>query len=407
MADEGRFTLHYITDFLLGSKTANIVAKIEMAKAFCKLDQTEKLYFYNLVESKEVLESFHLTDISEKLIVKPLLAKGYDAKILPSRSFWSFCYEFIFVSPKVLLRAFLLALTLKKTSKVYIRALESLFGFYLGSFITNAKFAFEQDSFSFGEFRTADFLFRKIIKRAKFIVTISEYTKSNWVNNGIPESKIIVLPSGVNIEDFNSINKGTDQLRKELGLANDKKIITYAGGLYENRGIEELLYCASKYEDYLFLFLGGTEEHIKRYKSYIQSQFQRQLPNVIFRGYVKHDMVASYLKASDILAAPYSKKIKTVHHMSPIKLIEYIASKVPVIASDLPRMRDIASEDEVTFFQPDNSNDLLEKIAAVFDNYEQARSKALKAYEKAKNLTWDKRAEKIVNLLQNRPNQRR
>jgi glycosyltransferase involved in cell wall biosynthesis len=400
MADKSGLILHFITDPLLGIETANSVARIEMAKAFCRQSQVKKLYFHNMAESKKKLESLHLSDVSEKLVLKPLFFKEYKEKTLQGKSFWAFCYKLFFASPIISLRAFFIALTVRKTDGVYIRGLESLFGFYFGSLITNAKYIFELHNYTFGTNKIADFFYRRIMKRAAFIVTVSEYTKCNWVENGIAEAKIIVLPSGVSMEDFDSIDKGKEQLRKELGFAKDKKIITYTGGLYDNRGIEDLLYCASQYKDYLFLFLGGVEKHIEKYKLYIQQQFQEQLQNAVFRGYVKHDTIASYLKASDILVAPYSKKVETAHHMSSVKLIEYMASKVPVITVDLPRIRDVACEDEVTFFQPDDADDLCAKIKHVFDNYQQTKTKALKAYEKVKNFTWDKRAEKIVNLFQ-------
>ena len=401
MAEQPEFTLHFLTNSPLSAETANSVAKIEMAGAFCKHNQVKKLCFYFVVENNEKLQSLNLSNISRKLIVKPLFFKRYKEQALHGKNFWSFCYTSLFVSPISYLRALLLALKLPKSDTVFIRDHKSLVGFYLGSLIKNAKYFFELHNYSFGKKRFSDFLYRRIMKRAEFIITCSVYTKQGWIDNGIPEDKVIVLPSGVNIEDLDRINKNAKQLRDELGLAPDKKIITYTGALFEKRGIEEILYCASKYEDYLFLLIGGVQEQIKKYESYIESRFHRKLPNVIFTGYLKHDKIGLYLKASDILAAPYSKKVKTAYHMSPIKLIEYMASKVPVITSDLPRIKDIASEDELTFVQPDNQQDLHEKIKLVFDNYEQAKSKALKAYEKAKKLSWEKRTEKIIAFLRN------
>ena len=133
----------------------------------------------------------------------------------------------------------------------------------------------------------------------------------------------------------------------------------------------------------------------------MQSQFQKKLPNVIFTGYLKHDKIGLYLKASDILLAPYPQKGYTVYHLSSIKLIEYMASKVPVIASDLPSIRNVFSEDELTFVRPDNQHDLHEKIRLVFDNYEQAKSKADVAYQKIKDFSWTKRTEKIIAFMRN------
>ena len=157
-------------------------------------------------------------------------------------------------------------MTLRKEDKVFIRGLESLLGFYFADLIKKLEYAFERHNYSFSKYKIIDFFFRRIIKRAKFAVTISEYTKDNWVNSGIAGDKIIVLPSGVNLEDFERITEKKEQLREELGLTGNKKIVTYCGGLYEHRGLEELLHCASKCSDYLFLFLGGTEKQIEKYQ---------------------------------------------------------------------------------------------------------------------------------------------
>ncbi|NIP26200.1 MAG: glycosyltransferase [Phycisphaerae bacterium] len=401
MAEQPEFTLHFLTNSPLSAETANSVAKIEMAKAFCKQNQVKKLCFYLVIENREKLESLNLNNISKKLIIKPLFFKRYKEQALHGKSFWSFCYTSLFVSPVSYLRAFYLALKFPKSDNIYIRDHKSLVGFYFGSLFTKAGYFFELHNYTFGKKKSSDVLYRRIMKRAEGIIACSEFTKRNWIDNGIPQEKIIVLPSGVNLEDLDGINKDKNQLRNELGLATDRKIITYSGALFENKGIEEILYCASRYENYLFLFIGGVQKQIKKYQSYIQSQFQRNLPNVIFTGHLKHDKIGLYLKASDILLAPYPKKGYTVYHLSSIKLIEYMASKVPVIASDLPSIREVFSEDQVTFVGPENSEDLYEKIKLVFDDYEKAKSKAAAAYQKIQDFSWTKRTEKIIDFLRN------
>jgi glycosyltransferase involved in cell wall biosynthesis len=401
MAETAEFTLHFITNSPLNAETANSVAKIEMARAFCKHNQVKKLLFHIVLENKEKLQGLNIGKLSEKIIIKPLFFKRYRDRTLHGVNFWSFCYTSFFVSPISYLRAFFLALKFPKSDSIYIRDHKSLVGFYLGSLFTKARYFFELHNYTYGKKKSSDFFYRRIMKRAEFVIACSEFTKRDWIDNGITEEKIIVLPSGVNLEDLDGINKNKNQLRNELGLATDRKIITYSGALFENKGIEEILYSASKYEDYLFLFIGGVQKQIKKYQSYMQSQFQRNLPNVIFTGYVKHDKIGPYLKASDILLAPYPKKGYTVYHLSSIKLIEYMASKVPVIASDLPSIREVFSEDQVTFVRPDDREDLHEKIKLIFDDYEKAKRKADTAYKKIQDFSWTKRTEKIIDFLRN------
>ena len=239
MAENSEFVLHYITNSLLSAATANSVAKIEMARSFCKHDRIKKVFLYMLVENKEKLQALNLADISDKLIVKPLFFRRNVEQALHGKDFWRARYKTFFVNPTCYLRAFLLALKLPKTDAVFIRGHESLTGFYFGCLLTNIKYAFELHNYTFGKNRFTDFLYRRIMKRARFIVTVSECTKQGWVDNAIAEEKIIVLPSGVNLEDFDSINKAPAQLRSQLNLPTDKKIITYSGGLYENKRIEE------------------------------------------------------------------------------------------------------------------------------------------------------------------------
>jgi len=400
MADKYGFSLHFITDPLLGIETANSVAKIEMAKAFCKQSKVHKLYFYNMVENKKKLEDLRLNTVSEKIILKPLFFKRYKEKTLHGKSLWSFCYKLFYASPIILLRAFFLALTIRKTDGIYIRGLESLFGFYFGSLITNVNYAFEQHNYRFGTNKIIDFFYRRVMKRARFIITVSEYTKRNWINNGISEAKIFILPSGVNLQGFEKIDRNKKQLRQSLDLPIDKKIITYAGGLYETKGVAELLHSATKYVEFTFLFVGGSPQQIQKYNSFMLSIYHKKLPNVIFKDFVEHGQIPAYLIASDILVAPYLKKGYAVHDLSSIKLAEYMASGIPVIVSDLPSIREIANSQSATFCLPDNAEDLADKIRWVFDNYDTALHKATIAYNRIQNYSWDKRAERIIALFQ-------
>jgi glycosyltransferase involved in cell wall biosynthesis len=147
----------------------------------------------------------------------------------------------------------------------------------------------------------------------------------------------------------------------KLSLSKNKIIACYVGSLHENRGIEEILEIAREFTFIDFVIIGGPKLRLEYYKDLISRKY-RSLKNVILLGHLSNSLIPKYLKGSDILLAPYSKKIKTVDHMSPIKLIEYMASKTPIITSDLPRIRELLDESTSTFFMPDDIESLRKNL---------------------------------------------
>jgi glycosyltransferase involved in cell wall biosynthesis len=69
------------------------------------------------------------------------------------------------------------------------------------------------------------------------------------------------------------------------------------------------------------------------------------LDAVTFTGALPHDQVAACLAASDIGAAPFDlaahAPLSLTFYWSPLKVFEYLASGLPVVAPDIPRLRAI------------------------------------------------------------------
>jgi len=74
-----------------------------------------------------------------------------------------------------------------------------------------------------------------------------------------------------------------------------------------------------------------------------------------------------------------------------------MASKRPIIASDLPSIREVVSEDDVLFFKPDNEKDLALKIEELINDNRMQNKLVNNAFEKVKEYTWEKRAKEIIS----------
>ena len=176
---------------------------------------------------------------------------------------------------------------------------------------------------------------------------------------GIPEEKILVFEDAVELNKYDSIKKSKTELKKLLNMPTNKKIIMYTGSIIEGRGIDTILDAANILEDrnLIFYIIGGYSKDIKKWKYY--KKRKKIEANVKFLGFIENRKIHLYHKAADILLAPYSTKCSTVDWMSPIKIFEYTASKVPIIASDVKRIKEICNNHECLFFNNDDPYECL------------------------------------------------
>ncbi len=231
------------------------------------------------------------------------------------------------------------------------------------------------------------------------IITISSILSKRLIHKGVPEKKVLVLDGAVDISRFELINENKNQIRKKLNLPIDKKIILYAGSLSKERGIDTIIKAAHelKGNGYIFVIIGGNIKQIKYWKIIMKKKDLSA--NLFFLGYKQNRIIPLYLKSADILLAPYSINCLTVKWMSPIKIFEYMASGVPIIASDVKRIKEICNKKECLFFNADNHRDLSKKIEHLIQNENVQKSLVEKSLKKVKNHTYEKRCKKILEVF--------
>ena len=226
------------------------------------------------------------------------------------------------------------------------------------------------------------------------IVTISEIIKDEYVEYGVPQADILVLPTAVDLHAFNNLpDKKT--LCQRLQLPSDTYIATYCGHLYQNRGVEGILQAAESLPEVCFLFVGGWERDVQKYQAQAS-----HLRNVIFTGFISNKQVPEYLGASDVLLMPYSSQCSTAKWMSPMKLFEYMAAKRPIIATDIPALHSHLVHGRNSFIiPPDNPEELTRSIRTLMRRPILSAQLAQRAYHDVQSYTWEKRARSILETF--------
>ncbi|MCX6731757.1 MAG: glycosyltransferase family 4 protein [Candidatus Parcubacteria bacterium] len=237
----------------------------------------------------------------------------------------------------------------------------------------------------------------RTIKKCDKVVAITKGVKDFYVQKyNIDEDKILVASDAVDLKEFD-ITISKKEARQKLNLPKNKRIILYSGSfyLYDWKGIDVLLGAAKYFDDkYLFVLVGGAEKEILE----IKEKFN--LKNILLIGHQPHSLIPIFLKAADVLVLPNKKgDANSEKYTSPMKLFEYMASGVPIVASDLPSIREILNKNNAVLVEPNNPAALTERIKNMLQNPELADKISKQAYLDVQNYTWEKRAEKILDFV--------
>ncbi|CAM4010398.1 glycosyltransferase [Alkalicoccus chagannorensis] len=253
---------------------------------------------------------------------------------------------------------------------------------------------YEAHAFPFSKLRVN--MERKLVKSPNFkkLIVISESLKKKYIREfpNLTDEDISVLHDGADITEIEVNAKFKD----------NNFNVGYVGSLYPGKGMEIILELSKIIPDVKFHIIGGSVKEIKDWKDKITNQ-----SNIIFYGQVPFDQTESYRQAMDVLIAPYSNKVyskgnqEITQWMSPLKLFEYMASQKPIIASDIPVIREVLNKDNSFLCHPNNLDCWKDNINLIKNKSEENIEKKVRnAYvDLVDNYTWSARAVKLKRIL--------
>jgi len=244
-------------------------------------------------------------------------------------------------------------------------------------------------------------LLRKVClsSSTRCIVAISSGLAEDLVDMlGFRPHNLVVLPMGVDLDQF-AADISKDKARQLVGLPQDVPIATYTGaGLRGDRELETIVRVAKALPGVLFVIVGGRKEEIE-----IMSRLAEHLEarNVSFAGYVAHSRVMLYQKAADVLLLLGSLRDRhQSRHASYAKMFEYMASGRPIVAHDLPAIREVLCNGlNALLVTPGKDEELVSAITRLIQDRRLANRLAEKARMDVERYTWQQRARKLLQYL--------
>jgi|YNPNPStandDraft_1061719.scaffolds.fasta_scaffold09024_4 glycosyltransferase involved in cell wall biosynthesis len=229
------------------------------------------------------------------------------------------------------------------------------------------------------------------------LITITYGLKQEFVEAGMPPERCLVAPDGVDLSRFSQLPERL-QARGLLHLPAERPIVCYTGHLFPWKGVHTLVESAGLLPEVQFVIVGGMPEDVEALRRFAADH---HVTNVQLVGHVPPTQVPLYLAAADVLVLPNSAREEiSAHYTSPMKLFEYMAAGRPIVASDLPSLREVLTHNRnAILVKPDDPHALADGLRHLLSSPPLAACLATTAREAVSSYTWQARAQNLLAFI--------
>lgn len=226
------------------------------------------------------------------------------------------------------------------------------------------------------------------------IIVPSNITKKFLLEKGALERKIRLIPNGVDLALFKPTPK----------LPSPPVRFIYIGTFAPWQGLEHLLEAfkrASRTCDIRLTIMGKSRKDWL--KSLTKTARKLKIYELVeFEEAVNHHKVPLILNLHHVGVAPFTATERNIKQgFCPIKVLEYMACGLAVIASDLPAVRELAEhEKEAVLYKPNNTNRLADAILRIAHDDELRVHLAMAGVQRARNFSWKNSRRKLIAIYE-------
>ena len=282
------------------------------------------------------------------------------------------------------------SLSFRRTDLIIINSLNvALFATLIG-----LKIIYDAHGFKPAKKKYQKWMIKRFFKSKNLIklVVVTNSLKEIYINAGVSENKIFVIRNGTG---------EVQSLLTKSEIVNSSTFnVGYIGHLYKGKGMEVIESIAPELPNINFHIVGGHEQDIAYWKNNLKS------PNVIFHGFVNQSELSQYINSFDVCLLPNQLHVdgsgrRDIGSITcPMKMFDYMAHKKPIIASDLPVLREVLDDKMAIFCNPNNPKEWITAILKLQNDKTLRTRLADKAYQVFEECyTWKKRAEKLIESV--------
>jgi len=234
------------------------------------------------------------------------------------------------------------------------------------------------------------------LKKAKFIIANSEFTKKLAINKGIPATKIKIINPGIN--PLHPIEKKYDDQAKELFGSMHPKLISVTR-LEKRKGIHSVILSLKNlqvlYPNFLYLIIGQGEQS-ENLKNIARNM---DLTNhIVFLEDVPMGFKNALLKHADIFLMPSIEDGSSVEGFG-ISFLEASMFKTACIGGIVGGAADIIKEGKTGFLCDGTNHDKIYQALTKMLKNKRYIKMGTEAHKQAQKFLWKDQIKKYIKLI--------
>jgi teichuronic acid biosynthesis glycosyltransferase TuaC len=239
-------------------------------------------------------------------------------------------------------------------------------------------------------------LTQRVIRESDQTTAVSKALKAVAESIATPTREIEVIYDGCDLESFAYNEADRQQIRKQLGISLNAKVILFTGHLLKDKGVFELVHAFiqlnSKHSDLHLVYVGEGPE----YEALKEIIFSNGLDNKIHLvGRKLHSEIPGWMSAGDMLVLP------SYHEGFPLVGIEALSCGKPVVATRVGGIPEGINEETGILVSEKDVSSLARGIGELIEN----KSKREKMGKRGREIveekfTWKKSAMKLRGIYE-------
>jgi glycosyltransferase involved in cell wall biosynthesis len=226
------------------------------------------------------------------------------------------------------------------------------------------------------------------------IISVNHIQRKALIQRGIPAEKIIISMNAPDPKYFGRNNKTPYQAEENSNAFR----LVYHGTLAKRLGIDLTICAIARLAERipeLEFHIMGRGDDVKEFIELIRALGMGN--KIHFSTSVPLESLVDILSGMQ-LGVISNRKSTATELMLPVKMLEYVALDIPVIAPRLKTIQHYFSDDMVIFFEPENIDSLAQAILFAYNNRDVMAEKARNDRRFLEQYGWETHKFELINM---------